>query len=410
MTAAPAPWNFVATPKVPGTGRSVPLEETAARTRAVLPKIPVTRIADLTPLDTIGLPVYSACTPLARDLTLHLGKGADAASARMSAVMEAIERASAEAPPEGVVVRASYRELCERAGPVPIAPESFELPTDTTFRDDRPFDWMPAYDLLQRAQVLMPVDAAINPPREGLLLDADTNGLASGNVHLEAVVHGLCEVIERDCVSQIDFGALFAHPEDERPETRAIDLQTLPARALEWVTRSQEGGLEFLVHEITSDLMVPSYRAYVLDHLYPGPRGHRTMVFFGMGTHPSSEVAVLRSITEAIQARLGFIQGARDSFNVGRARSRAATHMNRLRRLMHGKRAAFVQTPLEGDILADLETLLSALRRAGTPRCLVADLTRRDLGIPVVRVRVPGLSAFCLNMRRFGPRCTRWLL
>lgn len=406
----PSPWAFERIPKIPGTGRTVPIEDTQRRTAPLLRRVPITRIADLTPLDTIGLPVYSACTPLASDLTLHMGKGVDARSARMSAIMEAIERASGEVAPANTV-RASYRELLDRSSVVPVAPDAFDLPSDTSYGPERPFDWMEGYDLLKHERVLVPVDLMITPPREGLLVDVDTNGLASGNIHLEAVVHGLCEIVERDCVSEIEFTTLFGDSHDARPSERRIDLGTLPGPAREWIDRGTSGGLEFVVHDITNDLNVPTYRTYVVDHFFPVASGDvRTMAFYGMGTHPASSVAVLRSITEAIQARLGHIQGARDSFNIGRSRPRRTTHLQRLRRLGHAHRTPFVDVAASTDLRDDLDFLLAALAGAGIERCIVGDLTRPDLGIPVVRTRVPGLSAFCLNMRRVGPRCSRWLL
>src|SRR5262245_39602974 len=66
-------WNFGPTPRVGLTTRAVSLELTHTSLRAVLRRIPVTRVADLTPLDRLALPVFSAVTPLAGDLTTHLG-------------------------------------------------------------------------------------------------------------------------------------------------------------------------------------------------------------------------------------------------------------------------------------------------------------------------------------------------
>ena len=91
--------RFAPTIKVAGSTRAVSAEDTLTRIRAVQSRVPITRVADLTPLDSLGLPVFAAVTPLARDLTTHLGKGATPADARASAMMEAIERVSAESVP-----------------------------------------------------------------------------------------------------------------------------------------------------------------------------------------------------------------------------------------------------------------------------------------------------------------------
>ena len=88
--------------------RITPPEETERRIVPLLARIPVTRIADLTPLDEIRLPVFTVVTPLAKDLTTHMGKGIDATSARVSALMEAVERISAETVPTAMTVHSSF--------------------------------------------------------------------------------------------------------------------------------------------------------------------------------------------------------------------------------------------------------------------------------------------------------------
>jgi ribosomal protein S12 methylthiotransferase accessory factor YcaO len=35
------------------------------------------------------------------------------------------------------------------------------------------------------------------------------------------------------------------------------------------------------------------------------------------------------------------------------------------------------------------------------------DLTREDVGIPVVRIAVPGLEMYAIDHERIGPRCKR---
>ena len=37
----------------------------------ILNRVPITRLTDITPLDTFGAPVFAAVSPLASDLTTH---------------------------------------------------------------------------------------------------------------------------------------------------------------------------------------------------------------------------------------------------------------------------------------------------------------------------------------------------
>jgi len=61
-----------------------------------LPRFGITRVADVTGLDELGLPVSVAVRPLSRALSVSQGKGLTAAQARVSAAMESIETWHAE--------------------------------------------------------------------------------------------------------------------------------------------------------------------------------------------------------------------------------------------------------------------------------------------------------------------------
>lgn len=406
-------WAFHPSPKIaPGLGRSVPPEQTEERVRRILARVPVTRLSDLTPLDPIRLPVFTAVTPLARDLTVHMGKGTEAVGARVSALMEAIERVSAETAPAGSTLRASFAELARDPRRPPVDPVTLDLPGDSAYSPDRELTWIESYDLMNARSVLLPADLVLNPPAEGVLREVDTNGLASGNTRLEAIVHGLCEVIERDVTSQMEFMTWFADPTDPRPSVRQVDLSTLPEAAGRWVERLLSHGLDVSIQDITGELGVATFRAVISDYAYPTSSGLGTVHFPGWGTAPEARTAVLRSITEAVQSRLGAIQGARDSYNVQRFGSRSHARGDRLRQVQPGRLVPFGRTPsfASPDLLADLEWLLDGLASAGFRQVLVTDLTRPDLGIPVVRVRVPGLASFFGNRRRIGWRCLRHLL
>jgi ribosomal protein S12 methylthiotransferase accessory factor len=71
-------------------------DTTVARLQPHLAGLGITRVADVTGLDRVGLPVVSVCRPNARSVTVAMGKGLDQASARASGLMEAAEIAHAE--------------------------------------------------------------------------------------------------------------------------------------------------------------------------------------------------------------------------------------------------------------------------------------------------------------------------
>lgn len=393
----------------PGVPRVVPLAEAEAAARAAAARIPVTRLADLTRLDRIGLPVFCAVTPLAKDLTTHMGKGASAGAARVSALMEAVERVSAERLPSGSR-RASFEEM--RAGGLPVLdPALFDLPPDSAYDPARPIDWVEGDELIGGGRAWIAADLAISPPAEGVLRQVDTNGLAAGSTWLEAVLHGLCEVIERDAVGRATFAALYADPEDGATAPRRLDLTTAPEPCRALIGSVEARGLQVAAFDLTADIAVPTIRALILDPAWPTPRGPVARRFVGLGSDPSAGVALGRAVTEAAQSRLANIQGARDSFNrLPPSRRPATLEAERLDLAADAVPFSTVPSFASDDLAEDLAHVRGALAAAGFRRAVAVDLTCPEFGIAVVRIRVPGLCAFFVDRSRAGWRSLSLLL
>lgn len=385
--------------------RVVTSDETLRRVLPLLPNVPITRVADLSPLDPGRAPVFCAVTPTARDLTTHLGKGLTPSDAKASAVMEAIERLTAEQP-AGPTLCMDAAGM-ERAGHDTVPADLFDLPLSTSWSADAPFSWVEGHCIFANRSVWLPADLVLNPPREGIIEQVDTNGLASGNTRLEAILHALCEVIERDAISQVLFAELYGEPETG-PDLARVDLTTLPEATCRLVEGIVQQGREVLIDVLTLDIAVPVLRATIVDPAYPTPGGPGLRMFAGYGCDPNAEIALGRAVSEAIQAMLAVVQGARDSFNEEeipqRAKARAATSPP-------APCIPFKALPSfeSMDLRADLDHVKNALAAAGFTRGIVVDLTRPDLGIPVLRVRVPGLAVFAVDRNRIGARCLRWL-
>lgn len=74
-----------------GTHRLTDPATTLARVMPLAAQMGVTRVAVLTGLDVIGIPVVAAYRPNSRSIAVHQGKGTTLAAAKASAVMEAVE-------------------------------------------------------------------------------------------------------------------------------------------------------------------------------------------------------------------------------------------------------------------------------------------------------------------------------
>ena len=102
--------------------------ETLGRIEPLTKAAGITRVADITDLDRIGIPVFSSIRPGAKEgaISIYNGKGASREQARVSAIMEAMERYSAEPKDEKVA-----RDLMENmmASENAVDPRSLILPT-----------------------------------------------------------------------------------------------------------------------------------------------------------------------------------------------------------------------------------------------------------------------------------------
>jgi len=129
-----------------------------------------------------------------------------------------------------------------------------------------------------------------------------------------------------------------------------------------------------------------------------------------MGTHTSAKIALLRALTEVAQSRLTQIHGAREDTEVADFRRKIG--YERTRRLNRywfesDRDEDFTGIPSSDsdDFLTDIRNVIEALGDAGLNKVIVVDLTRPDIGVPVVRVIVPGLEVFAMDGERSGRRC-----
>lgn len=364
-----------------GTHRAASLEATWRRFSPKAKRAQITRIAELTGLDTLGIPVFAAIRPMGRSLSTQQGKGITAEAARISALMESLETWTAEhlALP---VVRASARGLGDRAVDVRALPR----PRGRLDRGAR-WRWVEGWDLVSDRAVLVPEQAVTLDTtfRAPPVFDISSNGLASGNVLVEAIVHGLCEVIERDAE------AAWRRAGGDR--RIVLDSITDPVcRAL--IDRITATGARVFVWDLGG--IIPVIGCAIMED--PREPAWRTLGFYqGFGAHLVPEIAIARAVTEAAQTRLTYIAGARDDFfpfDYARATDPAllADLWNRLAAPCDDP-AAFDELPRTASrsLREDLDVLLA---RVGpfAPQVIAVDLTHPELRVPVVKVLVPGLA------------------
>jgi YcaO-like protein with predicted kinase domain len=372
-----------------GTHRARTPDETIARVKPLLARFGITRIANLTGLDRTGIPVVMVCRPNARSSAVFHGKGIDIAAAKASGLMEAIETWHAE-----------HVQLPLRYGSATDLRETHRLADidglprspSNRFHADAPMLWVEGQELIGGDRIWLPheivhANSTIPGPPSSGCFAASTNGLASGNHLLEATSHGLCEVIERDATS------LWHHHQPSIQDGMRLDLATASdddCRAI--LDRLDDANLDVAVWEITTDVGVPAFQCLVMDRTAEiGHVGH------GAGCHPAREIALLRALTEAAQVRTTYIVGSREDIRHSDYQKPTLDARNRrARALMRPVKRMRDFDSVGRFVFESFETevtwLLDRLKASGLRQAIAVDLTRREFGLSVVRIVVPGLE------------------
>ena len=230
------------------THRALPPEETQRRVEAKMPAAGITRVADITNLDRIGIPVFSSIRPMADRgaVSVYNGKGATPTEARVSAMMEGLERYSAEVRDRELTI-ARYSSLGAEA----LDPVDLILPAGA--EADAEIPWVLGWDIMNDVEIQVPANAVFHPLSSDYrrLFRTNTSGLASGNVIEEAIFHGLAEVIERDAWALVEttrnMGPLISDVDD--------------GQAKDLLDKFAAAGVDVYLRDITSDIGVATCAA-----------------------------------------------------------------------------------------------------------------------------------------------------
>lgn len=376
---------------VRGTHRCCPPSETLGKNWPIAAQLGITRLANVTGLDYLGIPVFQCMRPNSKSLSVSQGKGLTADAARVSALMESIENWHAENVIRPLH-RASFADMHARG--LTFSPDA-ALPytRSPSWRTD-PLLWVEGYDLIGKRPLWVPLEMVDLDFSRLEQLPAtfrkDGNGLASGNDRLEAISHALCEVIERDALALWELDA--SDPDGTRG---LVDHATITDEdCIALIRTIERAGLKVGVIDITSDIGIPTYVGTIADE----PSMHRRIGDRrGSGTHLDPSVAICRAVTEAAQTRLTYIAGSRDDLDpetyakmVDEAR---AEEVFRLLSTVPPPRSFSDRRDLTtGTFEGDVTAIVAALQSVGVDNAIVVDLSREEFGIPVVRVVVPQLQ------------------
>ena len=345
------------------------------------------------------------------------GKGSTREQSEVGALCEAVERYSGAFHGDEIRVRKRFVEFA--GGEEAIHPNDAQLFSDHQLDNaksinakghpynivpprldpDAEIDWTPVWSLTQERHRWLPTSMLYSMPAEQRGpsdLIADSNGCAAGNSLEEAILQGFYELAERDA---------FAIWWYNRLRVPAVDLASFDdeylATASDYYARYER---DLWMLDVTSDFRIPTFVA-----LSRRPDAQTEDIIYGAGAHADPRIAALRAICELNQCltwlpRPGKGDGRPmidDPLALWWWKTTRLADCSWLAPAAHMPRSKASRYPVteSTDTREDVETCRGLVEARGM-EFLVLDQTRPDVGMPVVRVIVPGMRHF---WARFAP-------
>jgi ribosomal protein S12 methylthiotransferase accessory factor len=389
-----------------GTQRILDEKATLDRAKSNLTRIGVTRVAGITDLDRIGIPVLTTIRPSAAEgaISIYSGKGSTEDQARISAMMESYERCLAERSGLNRDIKEeisapqfidTFEEVSSR-GPA-VNPVSLLL--SEKYSPEHLVEWTTGWDLLKEEEVAVPANAVFHPynaPGQAVkLFRSNTNGLAAGNLPEEAILHGLLEVIERDALSTAEFN---------RFPGKEIILTAEDGENYELLRRFLNNDIDVRLWLLPHDTEITTVVAATDDLKLRDP----ALLVMGAGSHLKPEIAVRRALTEAAQSRVVQIHGAReDTDREDFVRKIGYDRIRRMNRYWYdeGEKIPMSEIPdlSRNGPAESIKTVLEQLSRV-VDSAIIVDLSRESIAIPVIRAIIPAFEMYSLDRERMGSR------
>ncbi len=355
-------------------------EETVQEVKKRLKDSGVDILEKLVRIDTgrLNIPVYlSMCGTDAVKMIgtqKQMGKGGTPDQARASALMELVERFSFFSfIHENHFLETTYSMVKDHALPFHYIPLSVHDPVPETeaaskLFENLPLTWTKALDIKTGKELYLPIG--------WFYTIHEYNGPAAGNSVEEALLQGLCEVVERHVSSVISH--------EKRP-TPAISLESIEDPAgRELIQKFQQNGIKLYLKDFSLDTGIPTVGALAYD---PSTFPHSSEIIFTAGTTTSPEKSVIRALTEIAQLAGDF--------------ENRTTYSPTLPKFVDLQEASYVTSDEKVVDLQSLPDLADNNLKVEIDRCVEAlscigldvfavDMTHSSLKIPVAYTVIPG--------------------
>ncbi|SRR5216683_8339265 len=220
--------------------------------------------------------------------------------AKMKALGEAIERYCAFIRFDNELIYASYEELGQAA----LDPNDLPMCSDKEYSNPRNYlvkprrdvkmRWSRGFSLTRRRELLVPANLVYlshkYSMREEMINLPISTGLACGPNIFEALISGLCEVVERDA-----FTVTWYH---QLPVPKLDVTQVSDENITERLMRLEKAELEPFFFNITTEIQIPSILLILVSKSQTVP-----VLTVTTATHPDPYRALTKVIDEGVSTR-----------------------------------------------------------------------------------------------------------
>ena len=328
------------------------------------------------------------------------GSGLSALEAKASCLCEALERHSGIFRGDESRQVASYSELGDEA----IHPEALTQFSESQYKNreqwnqvegrynwvperfdcGRSIDWSPAHSLTQNQTKYLPTAYCyfgypFDPAHD--FCRPDSNGNAAGSSLDEAIIRGFLELVERECV------AVWWYNRVRRPRVDIDSFGMPDLAAVRSLYRLLGRSVEVL--DITAHRNIPTFVAVSRseDQL-------RDDFILGFGAHFDPPRALTKALMEMSQLLPIVLSGRKPVCYLNTEPSRGDASFLTPYEKIPATTGVDCSAPQEANVLSCIEMV-----KSWGLEMLVLNQTRKDVGMPVVKVVVPGM---CSWWARFG--------
>jgi ribosomal protein S12 methylthiotransferase accessory factor len=362
--------------------KAVPPKETVSRFKEKLKTIDLDILENTVRIDNgrLDIPVYISICGKDAEKTVgkkrQMGKGGTPHQAEASAVMELAERFSlfSFSRNSNNFIIEEYRNIKDRALPFKNIAESVhdnsqDLESARDIFSNLKLKWVRGYNLTKDREVLIPFD--------WFLTISEFNGSAAGNCIEEAILQGICEVVERHVSSVISRNKF---------EVPHIDLTSVTdTLALELIHKYSRAGIKLYASDFTLDTGIPTVAVLAYD---PSTFPEKSEIVWTAGTTTAPQKSLIRALTEVAQLAGDFNTGSGyEPSGLPKFRDLAKADF-----VIHPRRKVSVSSMpdlSDDNMKLEIKNCVEALSKRGM-EALVVDVTHPELKIPAVYTIVPG--------------------